>query len=119
MRLMRLLRCISAIVLLLAIALGSSGYAPKSAGPQDDTTSGMAASMTLDGTMPDCPACDPDDSMGPICAPSCLALSAILPPAAVAPVTFTVPDVTGAAASRLAGEAAGPEPHPPKASLPA
>jgi hypothetical protein len=119
MRLVRLLRCISAIVLLLAIALGSSGYAPKSAGPRDDTTSGMAATMTLDGTMPDCPICDPDDPINAMCAPSCAAPTAILPLAAVVPAGFTAPDRTGAAVGRLAGEATGPEPHPPKASLPA
>jgi hypothetical protein len=114
---MRLLRCISAIALALAVTLGGSGYVPMPSDAQAMADSGRMAAMPPDQPMPDCPMCAPDGAVSPMCATSCAALTAILPLSAVAPLGSMTRRQALSSPRRLADAAVGPEPHPPRPTI--
>lgn len=109
---MRLIRCIPAIMLALALTVSGAAPMPSMAGASMDDT-GKAA--TPHQSMPDCPMCAPGEPADPICAPGCPA--AILPLATVVPVLPIAPREIRSPAHRLADATAGPEPPPPKPML--
>jgi hypothetical protein len=113
---MRMFRCISAIVLALAVTLGGSGYAPM---PSDAEAmaGGKMAAMAPDQPMPDCPMCAPDEAVGPMCAPGCPTAAAILPLSIVVAVRSVASRQVRSPASHPADAHVGPEPPPPKPTI--
>jgi hypothetical protein len=115
---MRLFRCISAIALALAVALGGSGYAPVASASQAAMTDcGEMAAGPADQPMPDCPMSGMGGAVGLMCAPNCVVLPAILTLSATVPIVFGAPQRPRSDARRLAGFAVGPEPPPPKPTI--
>jgi hypothetical protein len=114
---MRLMRSVTVALLALALAVGAGGFASQPGGFAPSVPSGMMAAAAPDTAMPECPVCVPVDAAKAACAPACAGLAAILAVSAFMAASRTGRAGLPSPARRLDGEAAGPEPHPPKSAI--